>query len=114
MILQQGDVLLKRIDKLPSGLKPLDSKVIQEGETTGHKHQFSKGSNVRIFIHDDGTVDMARITPAEKKYLVVEGDSVALLRHEEHNPITVEPGVYKIDIVREWDYDKMEAERVVD
>lgn len=109
---QQGDVLLKRIDKLPEGLKKVDSKVLQEGETTGHMHQFAADAKVKMFIDPKATVQLNRITPDEGKFIVV--GEMAYLRHEEHNPIGVDPGIYQIDIVREYDYEKDEMTRVVD
>ena len=110
---QQGDVLIKKIDKLPKGLVPLSTKVLQKGETTGHMHQFATDAFVSVFklVANENTPEKT-ITLNEQKFIVV-GDN-AILRHEEHRPITIEPGIYEIDIVREFDYDKMEATRVVD
>lgn len=109
---QQGDVILKKIDKLPEGCSPLKGKVLQLGEVTGHKHQFSETDAVKLFVDPEFAGQEASITPDEGKFLVV--DNVAYLRHEEHNTITVDPGIYQVDIVREFDYDQMEMTRVVD
>lgn len=109
---QQGDVLLKKVDELPKGCKPLKGKVLQLGEVTGHKHQFDKSASVEIYVSPEFAGQENSITPDEGKFVIV-GDT-AYLRHEEHKTVTVEPGVYQIDIVREFDYDKMEATRVVD
>lgn len=108
---QQGDVLLKRVESLPGGLKEAKTKTLQHGETTNHRHRFLDNANVQVFI-DDTHTDLERITAAQRKFIIV-GDTVQLF-HEEHNPVTVEPGVYEIDIVREFDYCKMEVARVVD
>lgn len=117
MYYQQGDVLLKKINKLPAGCKKLDGKVLQLGEVTGHKHQFARiQDEVEIYVSPEFAGQENSITPDEGKFIIVgEGeDCYALLTHEEHKPIKVEPGVYQVDIVREFDYDKMEAARVVD
>jgi len=109
---QQGDVLLKKIEQLPEGAKKLDTLVLQLGEVTGHKHQFPRNSAVEVFVDPAFAGFEQSITPDEGKFIVV-GDYVELL-HEEHAPIKIDPGVYQIDIVREFDYDAMEARRVVD
>lgn len=113
---QQGDVLLKKIAELPTDLEKLDDLVLQHGETTGHMHQFDKGSPVTVYRSKHDRVIKANntdtITPNESKYIMVE--NVAYLRHEEHKPIAVPPGIYEIDIVREFDYEEMEMRRVID
>ena len=118
---QQGDVILRKIDALPEGLNKQDSKVLQHGETTGHMHQFDRDAAVTVYVgttspkdslSDSSELNFKTVTENGNKYIVV--DVPALLRHEEHKPITIEPGVYEIDIVREFDYDKFEMSRVVD
>lgn len=109
---QQGDVMLKKIEKLPEGLELVKTKTLQEGETTGHRHRFLDDANVQVYIDPTSLEDKDRITTAQRKFAIV-GDNV-FLRHEEHNPVKVEQGVYEIDIVREFNYDKMETARVVD
>lgn len=113
---QQGDVILRKISNLPEGLEKLNTLVIQEGETTGHMHQFNNDGTVTVYLDPTVKTDDARITPAVGKYIVVSSSEghVACLRHEEHKTITVEPGVYQVDIVREFDYDKHEMTRVRD
>lgn len=108
----QGDVILKQIKKLPDGLVETKDKILQHGETTGHRHRFLDNDNVQVYLDPTSAEDKDRITTATRKYVVV-GDT-AYLRHEEHKPVEVDPGVYEIDIVREFNYDKMEIARVVD
>lgn len=110
---QQGDVLLKKIEELPGDLTEIKGKVLQEGETTGHKHQFKTNAGVKLFQKSgEHPLPGLTITPNGLKYIHVQ--EVSLLYHEEHKSISVEPGVYEIDIVREFDYDKNEMARVVD
>lgn len=109
---QQGDVLLKKVKELPNGCEKLDTRVLQLGEVTGHKHQFLQ-DNVEVYIAPEFKGQEMTITPDEGKFIVVL-DSPSALTHEEHRPVIVEPGVYQVDIVREFDYDSMEARRVVD
>lgn len=99
---QQGDVLLKTIGKLPDGLEKHPDLILQYGESTGHMHQFPEGSDVQVFYSHE----------KQKKYIVV--GNVAYLRHEEHREIPVQPGIFEVDIVREYDYDSKETRRVID
>lgn len=105
MIIQQGDVLLVRVAELPEGAKETQwDGVIAEGEHTGHLHRMI-GEAKRFEV--DGDVFMSvpkRILLAHEK-----GGAVA-----DHNPVVVEPGVYKIDGVRQYDYAAKEAVRVMD
>lgn len=114
--LQQGDVLLKRVDSLPPGLtKVTEHKILQYGETTHHFHGFDSNAAVDLFIDPSFLDDSKRITPLHRKFIVVtEGAVPAILRHQEHRPFIVPPGTYEIDIVREYDYEKDETVRVVD
>lgn len=110
---QQGDVLLKRIAALPKGLKQLDTKVLQEGEFTGHMHQFRMTDDLTVYAAPAlAGASTKTITENENKYLEVRAPSC--LSHEEHKPIVVPPGIYQIDIRREYDYDLLEARRVQD
>lgn len=95
--LQQGDVLLKPINKATGEKK--NTNVLQEGEHTGHAHRITKGE-FEIFVE------------AEKIYL--KAITECLLTHEEHNPIEIAPGDYEIDIVREYEHFSEEARRVRD
>jgi hypothetical protein len=120
---QQGDVLLKLVSKEPIGLKALATdapKVLQHGETTGHKHQFDAGAAVQLLFDPSdvpaetlGRRDL-RITDLGQYKRYVRLESPALLRHEEHLPVEVPAGLYELDIVREYSYDEMEVRRVVD
>lgn len=85
---RQGDVLLVKIDKLPSGLKEKD-KILAYGEVTGHRHQFSS-EQVCVFENEQ-----------KQQFVDVQEDSPLL--HEEHNIIQVPKGVYKVVLQREFD-----------
>lgn len=108
---QQGDVIIRKIDKLPEGLENQGDKILQYGETTGHMHQFSRDAAVNVFT-TPGMAKEGGITINFGKYIEVKEPSI--LYHEEHKAFTVDPGLYAVDIVREFDYDSMEATRVRD
>lgn len=125
----QGDVILKKIAKLPSTatLLQLDVKVLQESETTGHHHQFDTTSNVDLYqIPIEAIPGIATLTDNKGKIIVVHepsylfhglltGDHKPAARGTgDHDSILVPPGTYVVDIVREYDYDFYETRRVVD
>lgn len=100
-IYAQGDILIERVhDEEPTGaILPRDTDgamVLAEGEMTGHRHVIY--DRVTMF-RDDG---LARDMPAELYvgHLVVEGPA-AVLRHEEHSPIVLPQGTYRVRRQRE-------------
>ncbi|HSS21301.1 MAG TPA: hypothetical protein VLL54_14600 [Pyrinomonadaceae bacterium] len=96
---QQGDVTIKPINAIPAGAAESGSKVLAEGEATGHKH-VAVADDVRLFVHD-GTLFMS----------APNGTSVV---HEEHRVIEIPPGEYQIGIVREYDHFAEVVRRVID
>lgn len=115
-MIQQGDLLLKRTDYLPIGARRRASNVLLEGEATGHAHR----------IDDPGVQGCKACTETpvavSPKHEVYEVDNVLYLnvlqtvplRHEEHAPIDVPPGVYRVDRVREYDHFEEETRVVAD
>jgi hypothetical protein len=96
---QQGDVTIKPVDAIPDRANATDSRVLAEGEATGHKH-VAEAEDVRLFLHE-GTLYMS----------APMGTTVV---HEEHGPLIIPPGEYQIGIVREYDHFAEEARRVID
>ena len=128
---EQGDVMLKKIDKLPEGLEKLSTKVLQESEVTGHHHHFKPTADVAVYQTKPDLLNpsssLKTITPNLGKYIEVgtNGDvylyhgkgfdeSPAIQGRGDHDAFKIEPGIYEVDIVREYDYDKNESTRVVD
>ncbi len=103
---QQGDVLGLRIAALPAGCKRLPSDargvVLAEGEHTGHYHG----------IEDSGVALME--APGGTRYLVNESDAPVTIKHQEHRPVTVDPGIWQIGGVREKDWFTEMVRPVVD
>jgi hypothetical protein len=100
-IYAQGDILLETVDDHePSGWivpRQLDGAVvIAEGELTGHRHIIY--DRVTMF-RDDG---LAHGVPLELYvgHIRVEDDT-ALLRHQEHAPIALPRGTYRVRRQRE-------------
>ena len=96
---QQGDVTIKPVASIPAEATPVGSRVLREGEATGHAH-VATGEGVQLFIHG-GTLYMR----------VPAGTEVV---HEEHAVVNVPAGVYEIGAVREYDHFAEEARPVFD
>lgn len=115
-VFAQGDVLIIPVKDrdlpataVPVARDPDDAVVLARGETTGHRHAFYGSPHVAMF-RDDG---LARAIPQDL-YLghVKIAGAEALLKHEEHDTITLPPGLYEIRGQRE--YHAGEARRVAD
>lgn len=92
--LQQGDVIITKLEELPDGdavtVSPgVRGHVLADGEITGHAH-----------VIPSNHATMTRI--GAKLYITVLAPT--RVTHEEHKPIYLDPGVYEVGRVREWDY----------
>jgi hypothetical protein len=100
-IFAQGDLLLERVDDVaPSGTveQNMDGAalVLLEGEATGHAHAIRE--RVTLFRDDS----LARDIPAGLYVGHVQiGSAYARVTHEEHGPITLPRGTYRVRRQRE-------------
>ena len=88
---RQGDVLLVAVEAVPAGATPerrTGRIVLAEGEVTGHVHAVAE-PDARTFTHDG------------QRYLLTR--SIATLVHEEHAPIEVPEGSWRVVIQREYE-----------
>ena len=100
--LQQGDVIIRSIVKIPEGVNRVSKTargfILAEGEATGHAH----------VIEDD-------IEMYEKDgVLFIKVDTPITVRHEEHDQISLSKGIYEIGFVREYDFSNEEIRRIRD
>jgi hypothetical protein len=98
---QQGDVLGRKLDKLPEGeQKTVATRrlVVAHGES-GHSH-----------VIEDDEAELIQI--GERMLLKLE--KRATIVHEEHKPITLEPGIWEIGRVKEYDWFSKMKRQVVD
>jgi hypothetical protein len=102
---QQGDVLIFPVDKIPKTAKPVKGATLALGEFTGHHHTLfdtvdaaAPASN-NPFEMGSATVNL--FEDGEYKYAQVTKE--VYLKHQEHKPIRIDPGTYRIGIVREVD-----------
>jgi hypothetical protein len=110
---QQGDVILTKVDNVPtSQYNTVDCNnkvVVAEGEGTGHHHRFEL----------DKLAPEVSVQGWKKRWdqfptMVQISGGYATLYHEEHNPINLPGGVYRITFVREMDHIAGRERRVVD
>ena len=100
---QQGDVIIEPAN-MPSDAKVVSAKergfVLAEGEHTGHAHVIDKIADIE-FVEKDGLFYIANKKPVT-------------VRHEEHKPIVIPAGTWRVRGVLEYDHFAEEARRVLD
>ena len=105
---RHGDLLITRVNALPSGLVQINPKTIAEGEISGHKHRLVGNANVCVnweekhrSINDYHEVWFK----AFNKIKVI---------HEEHKTLELPKGVYKVTKERQFDPFQGITQKVVD
>lgn len=97
----QGDLLIRRIDKLPAGIKPMaaeDGRYIVAHSETGHHHVIEARPNVIVFDSDDPLVSYLQvIEAADKAEAVIEH----LRSFDTHESVLAGVGNYAIHRQRE-------------
>jgi hypothetical protein len=90
---RQGDVWIERVTRIPETAKLVQPKddliILAHGEVTGHHHSV-----------DAGAADWWK-TDTEEQYLDVKPGG-ASVKHQEHGPITLRPGKYRVIRQREY------------
>ena len=87
-IYRQGDILFKKVRRIPLEAKQIDNKVIAEGEVTGHAHVLVNGA---VF----------EVLDSESR-LFIKSSTNTKITHNEHLPIKLEPGEYEVIRQREY------------
>lgn len=91
---RQGDVLIEEVLMLPDSIQPVPRSedglvILAHGEATGHHHSFSAQSSVSLLE-----------APGGERFLTIERS--ATLKHQEHDPITLPVGNYRVRRQREY------------
>lgn len=93
---RQGDVLIIAVAAVPGRAVPVPRDqgevVLAYGEVTGHRHAIAEPHAELLALPDQ---------EIERRFLRIVGDK-ALLRHEEHDTITLPPGTYQVVRQREY------------
>lgn len=104
MLIQQGDVLIKKVEMDLEGCKKVERKegrlILAEGEATGHAHAIDD-NDAHLYISKEGEM-----------YLMVEEE--VTVKHEEHASQSISKGIWKIERVKEYDHFEEEARNVID
>lgn len=102
-IWRHGDVVLHPIKSAEGNIiKHSGSFVLALGEATGHHHTITVADPVDMEIRE---------TPAGF-ILVLKTEGT--LTHQEHGPLTIAPGIYKVGAEREMDWFALKVTRVID
>lgn len=86
---RHGDLLVQSAGSVPTDARPLQHLVLAEGELTGHSHRIAERDAAQLFQRGN---DM---------FLSVTSDSATLV-HQEHGPIVLTQGVYRVWRQREY------------
>lgn len=103
---RQGDVLVRAVAEIPGSASPVENTdriVLAYGEVTGHAHAVLV-DDAREFSLDDAGGMVRRFLEVFERG--------ATLKHEEHAPIPLPPGLY--EIVQQREYTPQEVRRVSD
>lgn len=94
---RQGDILILRDDAVPLTGAPVAAEagrlILARGEATGHHHSLAARDGRALFRPDD--------MPAGSLVLQVSGET-AFLEHQEHAPLELPPGRYRVIGQREY------------
>jgi len=86
---RHGDVLIAAIDEIPNMARMRPDVVLMRGETTGHSHRIETPETAELWELDG------------QLYLKVVAKSACLI-HEEHKPIALPQGLYRVWSQREY------------
>jgi len=86
---RHGDLLVKRVEALPGGVRQLHHLVLAEGEVTGHSHRIAERDAATLYETATGL------------HVEVHADAATLI-HQEHGPITLPCGFYRAWRQREY------------
>ena len=98
---RQGDILIVKVADMPDGLSKVEKDkgrhILAYGEVTGHAHAVEDSSVSELFVD----IDSHDIDEMRTRFLKVEEETQIV--HDEHLPIPLEPGVYKV--IRQVQYE---------
>ena len=86
-VYRHGDLLIKETKSMPVDSKQLSTKVLAEGETTGHVHELTG----QVLVYEKNG----------KKFF--DAKEIVRLTHQEHKTIQIDPGTYQVIHEREYD-----------
>jgi hypothetical protein len=94
MMWRHGDVMIASVENIPSTAMLGPDVVLARGEITGHMHRIETPSSAELWELDG------------QLYIKVIADTARVV-HEEHKPITLSRGLYKVWQQREYTPEKI-------
>ena len=85
---RHGDVMIEECSEVPKTAKKLKGNILVRGEVTGHAHRLDPPGAFQIYE-----------TP---EFMFVEVTEESSILHEEHAPIVLQKGKYKVWVQREY------------
>lgn len=95
---RHGDVLIEEIESLPHAREKLAHTILAHGEVTGHCHRIKEAGGADFYSTSEGF------------FLHVHTASVTVV-HEEHSPITLSSGYYRVWRQREYSPEEIRVVR---
>jgi hypothetical protein len=89
MLYHQGDIYITDVPTIPKGATPQPHCVLAEGEVTGHSHRVDRPGTARLFANRGSL------------FLEVLAETATVV-HQEHGPITLARGNYRVWRQREY------------
>jgi hypothetical protein len=86
---RHGDVMIEQVDSLPSQKRKTRHTILAHGEITGHCHRIQEHGNAALYESPAGL------------YLHVTAEEATVV-HEEHHPIRLTTGFYRVWRQREY------------
>lgn len=103
---RQGDILLIKIKKpdVSNLTKITGSIILGYGEATGHKHQIQECA-VAFAPTEKDLEEFALV--GGNQVIIINVTETTALKHEEHDPITIDPGWYTPIRQREYEPERL-------
>jgi hypothetical protein len=89
MLFRHGDVLIQKVSKLPKDVQRLRHRTLAHGELTGHSHQIREAEGVALW------------QSVSELFLRIDSPHATVV-HQEHAPIEIPKGIYRVWRQREY------------
>lgn len=86
---RQGDIFVTTVQNIPADATLHPNCVLAEGEMTGHSHRIDTPGVARLYTHPTSF------------YLEITAERATVV-HQEHGPITLPRGLYRVWRQREY------------
>ena len=93
---RQGDVMFIPCSNVPNGTKR-DNGTVAFGEVTGHSHRIADLATAEVLECGDGLY-----LKISEEGMSFSGEPGATVIHDEHRPLNLPPGNYKVRIQTEY------------